>query len=55
MLSPAAVDIGGVCITPRESDFEKISKNDIIEIFNEVFISSLELKNFSEILCKAYS
>ena len=39
LLSPAAVDLGGVCITPRESDFEKITKDDITEIFSEVTLS----------------
>lgn len=36
LLSPASVDIGGVCITPLEKDFNKISKDDLIGIFNEV-------------------
>ncbi len=36
LLSPAAVDIGGVCITPLEKDFDRISKNILTEIFNEV-------------------
>lgn len=38
LLSPAAVDIGGVCITPREEDFNKITKEILQEIFNEVMI-----------------
>ncbi|GAB6283129.1 MAG: DUF4922 domain-containing protein [Ignavibacterium sp.] len=38
LLSPAAVDIGGVCITPREEDFNKIIKENLQEIFNEVMI-----------------
>jgi len=36
LLSPAAVDFGGVCILPLEKDFEKITKEDIFEIFREV-------------------
>jgi hypothetical protein len=39
LLSPASVDVGGVCITPLEKDFEKITKEIIQEIFFEVFIS----------------
>jgi hypothetical protein len=42
LLSPAAVDIGGVCITPREKDFEKITKEKLEEIFKEVFIVEKE-------------
>ena len=36
LLSPASVDMGGVFITPREEDFEKITKEDIKEILKEV-------------------
>ncbi len=39
LLSPASVDLGGVCITPLEKDFQKISKENILEIFKEVSLS----------------
>ncbi len=39
MFSPAAIDLGGVCITPVEKDFEKINKKILKEIFNEVFLN----------------
>jgi hypothetical protein len=39
LLSPAAVDLGGVCITPREVDFSKITKENLVEILTEVNIS----------------
>jgi ATP adenylyltransferase/5',5'''-P-1,P-4-tetraphosphate phosphorylase II len=39
MISPAAVDIGGIFITPLEKDFHRITKEDIIEIIREVCIS----------------
>jgi hypothetical protein len=39
LLSPAAVDLGGVCILPLEKDFEKITKEDVSEIFREISIS----------------
>jgi hypothetical protein len=38
-ISPASVEMGGVMITPRKEDFEKISKQDIINIFEEVSYS----------------
>jgi hypothetical protein len=38
LLSPAAVDLGGVCITPREVDFSKITKESLMEILTEVNI-----------------
>lgn len=39
MLSPASVDLGGVCITPLEKDFNKITKDILSEIFKEVFVT----------------
>jgi hypothetical protein len=36
LLSPAAVDLGGVCITPLEKDFDKLNKDLLTEIFREV-------------------
>lgn len=36
LLSPASVDLGGVFITPREEDFNKISKNEIVAILQQV-------------------
>ncbi|MCK9425229.1 MAG: DUF4922 domain-containing protein [Ignavibacteriaceae bacterium] len=38
LLSPAAVDIGGVCITPRQKDFATMTEEKLKDIFNEVFI-----------------
>ena len=39
LLSPAAVDLGGVCITPREKDFNNITKNQIVDIMRQVSIT----------------
>lgn len=39
MLSPAAVDLGGVGVIPVQEDFERINPQNITEIFHEVFIS----------------
>lgn len=36
VLSPASVDMGGVLITPREEDFNKISEEDVKNIFRQV-------------------
>lgn len=38
LLSPAAVDIGGVCILPRQGDFEKLTMEKLQDVFSEVFI-----------------
>ena len=36
MISPASVDLGGVCITPVEKDFNEVNEKTIAEIFSEV-------------------
>jgi hypothetical protein len=40
LVSPAAIDLGGVCIFPREQDFNLITKEMITHIFKEVFIDA---------------
>ena len=44
LLSPASVDMGGVLITPREEDFNKISANDVRSIFEQVSMSQHEVE-----------
>lgn len=36
MVSPASIDLGGLCIIPVEKDFKKVSREIIAEIFYEV-------------------
>ena len=43
LISPAAVDLGGVIITPREEDFIRITKDDIEDIFRQVCFNESEL------------
>lgn len=43
LISPAAVDLGGVIITPREEDFNSINKSDIEDIFRQVCFGESEL------------
>lgn len=47
LLSPASVDIGGVFITPREEDFNRITPADIEGILAEVCLNEEELKNLT--------
>ncbi len=44
LLSPASVDLGGVFITPREEDFNKITPADISAIMTEVCLSEEDVK-----------
>ena len=39
LISPASVDFGGVFISPRKEDFDKITKEDIEDIFNQVSLN----------------
>jgi len=39
LLSPASVDLGGVCIVPREEDFHRIEKEQIAAMFDEVCLA----------------
>ena len=43
LISPAAVDLGGVIITPREEDFIRVTKDDIEDIFRQVCFNESEL------------
>ncbi|MHB9055030.1 MAG: DUF4922 domain-containing protein [Paludibacteraceae bacterium] len=40
LISPASVDLGGVFITPKEKDFDKITEKDIAEILSEVCLDT---------------
>jgi ATP adenylyltransferase/5',5'''-P-1,P-4-tetraphosphate phosphorylase II len=44
LISPAAIDLGGVIVTPRETDYLKVDKKMLHQIFNEV---SLDKKTFT--------
>jgi len=44
LVSPAAVDLGGVLITPREEDYEKITGEDVIDIFSQVCFNDTEIE-----------
>ncbi len=43
LLSPASVDLSGVCVLPLEKDFEKITADDIKTVFSEICISKEKL------------
>ncbi|MDM8004513.1 MAG: DUF4922 domain-containing protein [Bacteroidota bacterium] len=47
LLSPASVDLGGVFITPRGEDFNKIKPEHIRTILDEVCLGEDELKNLT--------
>jgi hypothetical protein len=48
LISPAAVDMGGLIITPRLEDFEKITKDETADIYRQVSVT----KEYFEFLRK---
>lgn len=48
LISPASVDMGGVFITPRPQDFERIDADVIRRIFKELCLSSEEICEIAE-------
>lgn len=54
MLSPAVIDVSGVCVLPREEDFNRITKEMIENIFKEVFVDETLFKNIFNVLKKIY-
>lgn len=52
LVSPAAVEMGGVLVLPRKEDFENITKKEIAEIYDEVTISNEKFKNLIDMIKK---
>ena len=46
LVSPGAVDLGGTCMVPRREDFDRITRDDIAEIFGEVCLGQKEFTEF---------
>jgi hypothetical protein len=45
LISPASVDLAGLLITPRKSDFERIDRTLIHSIYEQVLWDSAQLKS----------
>jgi hypothetical protein len=52
LLSPAAVDFGGLLITPREEDFDKLTKENIINIFKQTTCDDATIERIIKNYCK---
>ena len=50
MISPGAIDMAGLIITPRQEDFEKIDAETATAILQEVSISNAEAQELVEII-----
>jgi Domain of unknown function (DUF4922) len=38
LISPAAVELGGICTCPREQDFAKVTREHLVEMYDEVCV-----------------
>lgn len=48
VLSPASVDMGGVFITPRPQDFERLDENIVRKVYEELCLSQEEAEGISQ-------
>jgi hypothetical protein len=48
LLSPASVDMGGCLIMPLEKDFEKIAREDIVDIFSQVSFAPADFEAMNQ-------
>ena len=53
LVSPASVDLGGVLITPLESNFEELDEEKVQKIFDEVCLSDSEIDAIAAKIKKA--
>lgn len=55
LLSPAAVDLGGVLIVPREEDFNRINRDVITDVFGQVTVCKEFFEYFKKKIREVYS
>ena len=48
LVSPGALDMAGLIITPREEDFLRLDTDGVLRIYDEVSVSSDEMKQIIE-------
>ena len=53
VISPGALDMAGLIITPREEDFNRMSEDKLISILKEVSIKEKDMENIKENLTTA--
>lgn len=55
LISPAAVDLCGLIITPRKEDFEKITISDITDIFKQITVTKEHFEFLRKKLGEAFA
>lgn len=48
VVSPAAVELGGVVVLPREEDFHKVTAADLGSVFSQVSLSTEEFRKWTD-------
>jgi Domain of unknown function (DUF4922) len=48
LISPASVDLGGMCITPLREDFLKVTVDDLRQMFGEVLLSQEHFRELKD-------
>jgi ATP adenylyltransferase/5',5'''-P-1,P-4-tetraphosphate phosphorylase II len=48
LISPGSVDFGGLFITPRREDFDKISQEDVVDILDQVCLEQDDFQRLTE-------
>lgn len=54
LISPASVDLSGVCVLPQQKDFDKISAADIRAVFKEICIDDRMMERVIDKIMKIY-
>jgi len=54
LLSPGAVDMAGAVIMPVERDFQRITKDDLVRMYDEVTLNSARFARLVDVLRKGY-
>lgn len=55
LMSPGAVDLGGTCTIPAREDFDRITRDDVAEIFEEVCMPAAAFSEFTGLVGEAVS
>ena len=54
IISPGAVDMGGLIITPREEDFRRVTPELVKDIYQEVSLTAADMREVVERLKKLH-
>jgi hypothetical protein len=53
-MSPGSVDLGGTCTVPAREDFDRITSDDVADIFEEVCLPAAAFKEFTAAVGEAF-